>query len=340
MKRSTGLVTYDSSGNEDSDDGARHPPPPKKRKLPSLSPALLPQAPVDNPALHQGRVRTTPHVEGQFAAYVYVPLIVECGSLLHKLLLDVYAFAKAEVPSMQPIGLLQKPSGEARDNTELAGPASKKVDERRHSCELHISLTRPTFLRAHQRDDFRRAVQAVAKSRPCFTASFATFAELTNDERTRTFLSLEVGAGHAEIKAMSDALAPTLRALRQKEFYEDPRFHASIAWALLEPPAVSSARDMSQETASTTPASSTEHSPKPGPQTSSFDPADPCAVPADAQGTSAHFPAISHLPQTLVADIRRQFGSTLVSQLVGMFAVDELAVQIGKDVSRWRLVGR
>ena len=33
-----------------------------------------------------------------------------------------------------------------------------------------------------------------------FQVSFATFAELTNDERTRTFLSLEVGAGHHEVR--------------------------------------------------------------------------------------------------------------------------------------------
>lgn len=32
-----------------------------------------------------------------------------------------------------------------------------------------------------------------------FDASFATFSELTNDERTRAFLALEVGAGHGEV---------------------------------------------------------------------------------------------------------------------------------------------
>lgn len=32
-----------------------------------------------------------------------------------------------------------------------------------------------------------------------FRASFAMFSELTNDERTRTFLTMEVGAGHLEV---------------------------------------------------------------------------------------------------------------------------------------------
>lgn len=33
-----------------------------------------------------------------------------------------------------------------------------------------------------------------------FTASFATFAELQYDEKTRTFLAVEVGAGHLEVR--------------------------------------------------------------------------------------------------------------------------------------------
>ena len=32
-----------------------------------------------------------------------------------------------------------------------------------------------------------------------FVASFAAFSDLTNDEHTRTFLSLEIGAGHKEV---------------------------------------------------------------------------------------------------------------------------------------------
>jgi hypothetical protein len=34
-----------------------------------------------------------------------------------------------------------------------------------------------------------------------------------------------------QLKALSDALTPTLKWMRQKEFYEDARFHASFAWA-------------------------------------------------------------------------------------------------------------
>jgi len=97
---------------------------------------------------------------------------------------------------------------------------------------LHISLSRPTYLRAHQREQFKRAVKGVATRFSPFSASFSTFSELTNDEQTRTFLAMEIGAGHAELAALTEALTPALRAVRQKEFYDDPRFHASVAWAL------------------------------------------------------------------------------------------------------------
>ncbi|KAF8517395.1 hypothetical protein BU17DRAFT_91842 [Hysterangium stoloniferum] len=68
-----------------------------------------------------------------------------------------------------------------------------------------------------------------------FLASFATFATFDNDEKTRAFLALEIGAGHSQLRQMTESITPTLRSLYQKEYYTEPRFHASIAWALLDP---------------------------------------------------------------------------------------------------------
>lgn len=66
---------------------------------------------------------------------------------------------------------------------------------------------------------------------------------------------MEVGAGHAEVPkplhvifrlffefyltvyqlhTIADRLTPILRAIRQREFYDNPRFHSSLAWALLD----------------------------------------------------------------------------------------------------------
>jgi len=139
MKRSsTSLVSYSDSSSED-DARSNSPTSPeklptaaqKKRKLPPLATHLTVAAPIDDPAQHQGRVRTTPHVDGQWAAHVYVP--VSAGRSLVR---TAFARALESVPNLQALG----------------------------GGELHISLTRPVYLRAHQREEIKRAVRAVARA--------------------------------------------------------------------------------------------------------------------------------------------------------------------------------
>jgi U6 snRNA phosphodiesterase len=115
------------------------------RKLPALASQLVLPVPIDNPALHQGRMRISPHVEGQFAAYVYVPLQIPRKSIFDGFLDQVMRRSKEDVPIIHPIG----------------GIHDINVAER----ELHVSLTRPIYLRAHQREEFRTAVRAIARSR-------------------------------------------------------------------------------------------------------------------------------------------------------------------------------
>ena len=98
--------------------------------------------PVDNPALHQGRIRATPHVDGQYVAHVYVPVVVERSSALNKIIDDVLDDAKTLAPSLNDFW--------------STGDLSK-------NRELHISLSRPTYLRAHQREDFRRAIRTISR---------------------------------------------------------------------------------------------------------------------------------------------------------------------------------
>lgn len=158
MKR---IVSYsDSSGEEETSEAESVPNPPVKkrycglftpvafltcvaRKLPPISSSLVAPGPVDIPALHQGRIRTTPHVEGQFAAHVYVSLALGRHSLLYKVLQDILRDAKEVIPTLRDI----------RSPLEANAPP-----------DLHISLSRPIFLRAHQREDLKRAVKNIAKA--------------------------------------------------------------------------------------------------------------------------------------------------------------------------------
>jgi len=172
-----------------------------------------------------------------------------------------------------------------------------------------------------------------------FTASFATFAELQNDEKTRTFLVVEVGAGHHEFKALADALVPSLRTLRQKEYYSEPRFHASIGWALMSsPPTPETVLPSYKDTSTDVEPSETptepgaeEHSPE-----------------VQSRMTSTHlssnpslttFLTIPHFPEPLIPTLIEQFRATLVETSAARFEVEAICVKIGKEVSRWRLAG-
>ncbi len=114
-----------------------------------LSPTFNNSSPVDNPSLHQGRVRTAPHVEGQWAAHIFVPLKLDPKSALSTVLTSAVARAIESVSILHPIGVYM-PGSDAWSTQE------------KH--ELHISLSKPVYLRSYQREDLKRAVKAIAKS--------------------------------------------------------------------------------------------------------------------------------------------------------------------------------
>jgi len=279
-----------------------------------LSSSLVLPTPLDNPALHQGRVRAVPHVEGQYATYVYVPLVLHRHHPLYALLEGALSSAIPQVPSLHPIGKKE------HDGTKSA------------RWELHISLSHPLFLRAHQREEFKRAIRQLASSVAPFDASFTTFSELANDERTRAFLAMQVGAGHAELRRCLDLLTPTLRLLRQKEFYADPRFHASIAWTLLEKtPSSSVTASLSipgepAEIALPQSTASEEHRAQ-------------TAYPGVTEQPSDLFHRIPHFPHTLLSSLNKAYATKLSRARTGGFIVDSISVKIGKDIFTWPING-
>jgi len=221
--------------------------------------------------------------------------VLEPGSQLRALVREVVQSAKERVEGLWEMG-----------ETERATSGGKVDEGEEQGRELHISLSRPVYLRAHQREDFKRAVKSIAKRFSSFKASFARLSQLTNDERTRTFLTMEIGAGHLEFQALVDALVPILQSIRQETYYEEPRFHASIAWVLVAP------SDQCSGNGSPSPAI-----------TSSTPQSEPCRC------------GVQDLPVEALND---QYGKLIASH-VGQFDVDGVWVKIGKDVAVWRLDG-
>ena len=140
---------------------------------------------------------------------------------------------------------------------------------------------------------------------------------------------MEIGAGHQEYRALSDALAPTLRSFRQKEYYEQPRFHALFAWFLLDRPSQRS------------PAQALEDS-EPLPV------ATPLEVPARENTDS--FPTIQHLSENVIPALNAELGSQLkgtagifdvgedscaVSEHLNMIYLQERAVTVPTGINHW-----
>jgi hypothetical protein len=129
-----------------------------------------------------------------------------------------------------------------------------------------------------------------------------------------------------QLRALSDSLTPTLQAIRQREFYTDPRFHASIAWALLDRGA-SKANSREQIGDMTVSSSESTRAPSPG---ASWSP---------ESGHEKDFPTIFHLPHDLVPTLNDRHSAALSSRTTSAFDVNALTMKIGKDVWTWRLSG-
>ena len=129
-------------------------------------------------------MRGSPHVDGRWACHLYVPVVLETDEQLGEILSSAFQRAKTRVPTLHSIGL----------------------DDGR--WELHISLSRPTFLWTHQREEFKNAVRRVSASHQGWTLSLTEFIKLENDDRSRVFLAVQVGAGHERVK-VPQYLVPT-----------------------------------------------------------------------------------------------------------------------------------
>lgn len=100
--------------------------------------------------------------------------------------------------------------------------------------EQHISLSRTIYLKQHELDSFVQFIRSSTENLPSFDLSFAKIAQLTNDEKTRSFVTLEVGYGYNELVDCLKQVDQVMRKFNQPVFYDPPRFHTSIAWSLNE----------------------------------------------------------------------------------------------------------
>ncbi|RKO89747.1 hypothetical protein BDK51DRAFT_28115 [Blyttiomyces helicus] len=161
------------------------------------------KGPRDDPALNAGRTRTVPHIVGNWATFVHVRVIPPPELADH--IARMIDCAREKVPSILPTDLLDG--------------------------GYHVSLSRSVSLKVFQIDSFVDLVKEVVENRMRFDLGFSGVSNFANDEGTRSFLAIDVGAGRTELEGLLADIDGVLAKFRLPKFYETPRFHASIAWA-------------------------------------------------------------------------------------------------------------
>ncbi|KAL2620469.1 hypothetical protein R1flu_000674 [Riccia fluitans] len=166
-----------------------------------------------------GRTRSFPHVEGNFALHVYIPVTIPSYARSRVLPLLEKAFKR--FPKLCSV---EDGSANASPNCALAS----KLKE-----EYHISLSRTVPVRVHQIESIVSMLRRRLLSQNRYFVEFGSWEVFTNDEKTRTFLSLEiVAAGVLEMKKQVSATDDVFKLHNLPTFYENPRPHISLGWAL------------------------------------------------------------------------------------------------------------
>ncbi|XP_042986658.1 U6 snRNA phosphodiesterase isoform X3 [Carya illinoinensis] len=151
------------------------------------------------------RVRSFPHVEGNYALHVYIP---------------VFEF---DYPVLEREKVVQT----------ILYEDDHKLEQVALGREFHISLGRTVPIRVHQIDSVVAMLRQKLQFQKRYWIDFSKWQVFVNDDHTRTFLSMEVVTGGlAEIRKQIHSVNEVYKLHNLPEFYKDPRPHISLTWAL------------------------------------------------------------------------------------------------------------
>ncbi|KAG8390209.1 hypothetical protein BUALT_Bualt01G0059900 [Buddleja alternifolia] len=180
------------------------------------------------------RVRSFPHADGNYVLYVYIPVALP---LTPKKELALFLKRVAPlVPELHVVDMDIPLTNLIKDEQKFEQIVSGKV--------FHVSLGRTVPIRVHQRDSVLAMLRQRLQSHRRYWIDFNKWEVFVNDDRTRTFLSIEVTArGLAEIKKQIESVNEVYKLHNLPEFYkilpyyidavsQNPRPHISIAWAV------------------------------------------------------------------------------------------------------------
>ncbi|XP_019636912.1 PREDICTED: U6 snRNA phosphodiesterase-like [Branchiostoma belcheri] len=179
----------------------------EKRTLPSVPADILQmfsdkrgmEGGKDNPEEHGGRIRSFPHIAGNWATHVYVSF---------------------------------EPDSEFTDGVRhLLGCVESEV-QLQQAGEYHISLSRTVPLTYHWIQPFIDELRETLRHTKRFFCTFQGAKLYTNDEKTRSFLGLEVTGGHNHLLQLVAGVDRCLGEFRLQKYYQNPSFHMTVGWCV------------------------------------------------------------------------------------------------------------
>ncbi|KAK9893000.1 hypothetical protein WA026_023213 [Henosepilachna vigintioctopunctata] len=156
------------------------------------------QAWIDVPADHQGRLRTFEHERGNWATFAYINYEGHEG---------IRHLIESIINSVPVVSM-------------------NEVDD------FHISLTKTVILKHHWIFPFVNSLKEKIIHHKRFVAAFGDLKVYCNEEKSRTFIGLEIVNGYNRLLSLVKDFDNCLAEFQLPQFYDDPSFHMSILWCV------------------------------------------------------------------------------------------------------------
>mmetsp|Transcript_5555 Transcript_5555/g.10891 ORF Transcript_5555/g.10891 Transcript_5555/m.10891 type:complete len:263 (+) Transcript_5555:58-846(+) len=169
--------------------------------------------------VHQGRTRSFPHVEGQYATHVFLEIALPDSERVRKIYDAFQLHLSTHVgpqSRMHPI--------------ENGTRASKN----RETMCLHVSLSKTVPITSVQMESLLRELKAAfrKKKRALHLRIGGAAKVLVNEDGTRTFVALHVTDPGGMVEDMIESVSRVFIRHGLPKYYDNPDIHVSIAWCL------------------------------------------------------------------------------------------------------------
>ncbi|OZJ02793.1 hypothetical protein BZG36_04428 [Bifiguratus adelaidae] len=200
-----------------------------KVDLPPLPSSILPptskgQKQTDHSALYEGRVRNVPFVEGIWPVHVYIE--VHLPEDVEASMTNMIQSLQSNLKDASPIysdfthpSPFSKDAAERKGKTLHFGGLRARPFYAQHDI-LHISLSKCAYLQTHRLDRFVERVRQALGHSERFDLAFSSLTHFDNEQKTRSFLSLEVGFGYQKLLNMVKTVDNIMVDFKQPKFYK------------------------------------------------------------------------------------------------------------------------